>query len=141
MFWANDGLDTRLILLQKETDVDISDTVDSLYSRFLYPEGIQAMVLILCRYLNHRYIPDISYVGLCVNEIHSTVLNLILHMEKIISILKNVRFSGKGRQSLHVVRICKMLISYIKLDHTLYLINYGNREEMETGRGGAGGGG
>ena len=27
-----------------------------------------------------------------------------------------------------------MLISYIKLDHMLYLINYSNREEMETGR-------
>jgi formyltetrahydrofolate dehydrogenase len=44
VFWADDGLDTGPILLQKETDVDISDTVDSLYSRFLYPEGIRAMV-------------------------------------------------------------------------------------------------
>ena len=56
-----------------------------------------------------------------------TVLNLILHMEKIISILKNTHFSGKGRQSLHillyVMRISKMLI-YVKLDHALYSINY-----------------
>ena len=33
----------------------------------------------------------------------NTVLNLILRMEKIIiSILKNARFSGKGRQPLHI---------------------------------------
>ena len=25
---------------------------------------------------------------------------------------------------IHVMRICKMLISYIRLDHTLYSINY-----------------
>ena len=51
VFWADDGLDTGPILLQKETDVDISDTVDSLYSRFLYPEGIRAMVSI---FMNNR---------------------------------------------------------------------------------------
>ena len=49
--------------------------------------------------------------------------------KKIISALKNARFSGKGRQSLHiytyVMRICKMLIPYVRLDHTLYSINYG----------------
>ena len=32
----------------------------------------------------------------------STVLNLIQRMEKIISILKNTCFSGKGRQPLHI---------------------------------------
>ena len=42
-----------------------------------------------------------------------TVLNLISILEKHI-------FSGKGRQSLNVMRICKML------DHALYLISYGN---------------
>ena len=46
----------------------------------------------------------------------------------IISILKNTRFSGKGRQSLiHVMRIREMLISYVRLDHILYSINYGMR--------------
>ena len=36
-------------------------------------------------------------------------------------------FSGKGCQSLHihVMRIRNILISYVKLDHTLYSINYG----------------
>lgn len=43
VFWADDGLDTGPILLQRETDVQISDTVDTLYTRFLYPEGIRAM--------------------------------------------------------------------------------------------------
>ena len=44
VFWADDGLDTGPILLQKECEVHIEDTVDSLYGRFLYPEGVRAMV-------------------------------------------------------------------------------------------------
>ncbi|XP_035207691.1 mitochondrial 10-formyltetrahydrofolate dehydrogenase-like isoform X2 [Stegodyphus dumicola] len=44
VFWADDGLDTGPILLQRECDVDPNDTVDSLYNRFLYPEGIKAVV-------------------------------------------------------------------------------------------------
>ena len=36
-----------------------------------------------------------------VHDVANTVLNLILRMEKIISILKNAHFSGKGRQSLY----------------------------------------
>lgn len=43
IFWADDGLDTGPILLQKECDVDENDTVDSLYNRFMYPEGIKGM--------------------------------------------------------------------------------------------------
>ncbi|XP_078001442.1 mitochondrial 10-formyltetrahydrofolate dehydrogenase-like isoform X2 [Glandiceps talaboti] len=43
IFWADDGLDTGPILLQKEVDIDPNDTVDTLYNRFLYPEGIKAM--------------------------------------------------------------------------------------------------
>ena len=48
IFWADDGLDTGPILLQKSCDVDINDTVDSLYNRFLFPEGIRAMVSDQC---------------------------------------------------------------------------------------------
>ncbi|XP_072328060.1 mitochondrial 10-formyltetrahydrofolate dehydrogenase-like [Scyliorhinus torazame] len=44
IFWADDGLDTGPILLQKECNIDPNDTVDSLYNRFLYPEGITSMV-------------------------------------------------------------------------------------------------
>ena len=44
IFWADDGLDTGPILLQKQCDVEINDTVDSLYTRFLLPKGIRAMV-------------------------------------------------------------------------------------------------
>ena len=44
VFWADDGLDTGPILLQKTCNVDISDTVDTLYNRFMFPEGIRAMV-------------------------------------------------------------------------------------------------
>ena len=44
IFWADDGLDTGPLLLQRECVVDINDTVDSLYTRFLLPEGIRAMV-------------------------------------------------------------------------------------------------
>ena len=40
-----------------------------------------------------------------------------------------MRFSGKGRQSLnviiiHIMRIRKILISYVRLDHTLYSVSY-----------------
>lgn len=44
VFYADDGLDTGPILLQKEVDVDPNETVDTLYNRFLYPEGIKGMV-------------------------------------------------------------------------------------------------
>ena len=44
VFWADAGLDTGPILLQRECSVDINDTVDTLYTRFLFPEGIRAMV-------------------------------------------------------------------------------------------------
>lgn len=43
IFWADDGLDTGPILLTRETDVDPDDTVDTLYNRFMFPEGIKAM--------------------------------------------------------------------------------------------------
>ncbi|RZF33347.1 hypothetical protein LSTR_LSTR007692 [Laodelphax striatellus] len=43
IFWADDGLDTGPILLQRSCDVEENDTVDTLYNRFLYPEGIKAM--------------------------------------------------------------------------------------------------
>jgi len=43
IFWADDGLDTGPILLQREVDIDPDDTVDTLYNRFMYPEGIKAM--------------------------------------------------------------------------------------------------
>uniref|UniRef100_A0A672RE78 formyltetrahydrofolate dehydrogenase n=1 Tax=Sinocyclocheilus grahami TaxID=75366 RepID=A0A672RE78_SINGR len=41
IFWADDGLDTGPILLQKECAVEPNDTVDTLYNRFLFPEGIK----------------------------------------------------------------------------------------------------
>lgn len=44
VFWADDGLDTGPILLQKVCDVEPNDTVDSLYNRFLFPDGVKAMV-------------------------------------------------------------------------------------------------
>lgn len=45
VFWADDGLDTGPILLQKSTYVDPNETVDSFYNRFCFPEGIKAMVM------------------------------------------------------------------------------------------------
>ncbi|XP_066490536.1 mitochondrial 10-formyltetrahydrofolate dehydrogenase isoform X1 [Tiliqua scincoides] len=44
VFWADEGLDTGPILLQRECDVGLNDTVDDLYNRFLFPEGIKSMV-------------------------------------------------------------------------------------------------
>lgn len=43
IFWADDGLDTGPILLQRSCKVEPHDTVDTLYNNFLYPEGIKAM--------------------------------------------------------------------------------------------------
>ncbi|XP_059618232.1 cytosolic 10-formyltetrahydrofolate dehydrogenase [Phlebotomus argentipes] len=43
IFWADDGLDTGPILLQKEVEVEDSDTLDTIYKRFLYPEGVSSM--------------------------------------------------------------------------------------------------
>ncbi|KAK0082203.1 hypothetical protein PV325_010892 [Microctonus aethiopoides] len=43
VFWADDGLDTGPILLQKACPVEPNDTLDSLYNKFLYPEGIKGM--------------------------------------------------------------------------------------------------
>jgi len=43
IFYPDDGLDTGEILLTREVAVSSTDTVDSLYKRFLYPEGIKAM--------------------------------------------------------------------------------------------------
>lgn len=44
IFWADDGLDTGPILMQRSCLVEPEDTIDTLYNRFLYPEGIKAMV-------------------------------------------------------------------------------------------------
>ncbi|VDK45151.1 unnamed protein product [Cylicostephanus goldi] len=43
IFWADDGLDTGPILLQKKCKVEPNDTLNSLYKRFLYPAGVDAM--------------------------------------------------------------------------------------------------
>lgn len=55
VFWADDGLDTGPILLQKECDVEPDDTVNTIYKRFLFPEGVKAMVRI------SEYIPCSSF--------------------------------------------------------------------------------
>ncbi|KAG8430760.1 hypothetical protein GDO86_020045 [Hymenochirus boettgeri] len=44
VFWADDGLDTGDILLQRECEVLPDDTVNSIYNRFLFPEGLKGMV-------------------------------------------------------------------------------------------------
>lgn len=43
VFWADDGLDTGPILLQRRCAVEPNDTLDSLYNKFMYPEGIRGM--------------------------------------------------------------------------------------------------
>ena len=43
IFWADDGLDTGPLLLQKSSPVLPNDTLDSYYNRFLYPEGVKAL--------------------------------------------------------------------------------------------------
>ncbi|XP_023246856.1 cytosolic 10-formyltetrahydrofolate dehydrogenase [Copidosoma floridanum] len=43
VFWADDGLDTGPILLQRSCPVKPNDTLDSLYKDFMFPEGVAAM--------------------------------------------------------------------------------------------------
>ncbi|KAH8418862.1 hypothetical protein KR222_005902, partial [Zaprionus bogoriensis] len=43
IFWADDGLDTGPLLLQRQTNLEPTDTLDTIYKRFLYPEGVKAM--------------------------------------------------------------------------------------------------
>lgn len=43
IFWADDGLDTGPILLQKQCPLEPTDTLDTIYKRFLYPEGVKSM--------------------------------------------------------------------------------------------------
>lgn len=42
IFWADEGLDTGAICVQRECDVLPDDTVSSLYKRVLFPEGVKA---------------------------------------------------------------------------------------------------
>uniref|UniRef100_A0AAQ5ZEI3 10-formyltetrahydrofolate dehydrogenase n=1 Tax=Amphiprion ocellaris TaxID=80972 RepID=A0AAQ5ZEI3_AMPOC len=44
VFWADDGLDTGPILLQRECNVEPNDTVNTIYKRFLFPEGVKGTV-------------------------------------------------------------------------------------------------
>lgn len=43
IFWADDGLDTGPLLLTKQCNVESNDTLDTIYKRFLYPEGVKSM--------------------------------------------------------------------------------------------------
>lgn len=43
IFWADDGLDTGPILLTKQCNIESDDTLDTIYKRFLYPEGVKSM--------------------------------------------------------------------------------------------------
>ncbi|KAK1161498.1 cytosolic 10-formyltetrahydrofolate dehydrogenase-like [Acipenser oxyrinchus oxyrinchus] len=44
VFWADEGLDTGPILLQRECEVYPDDTVNTIYKKFLFPEGIKGTV-------------------------------------------------------------------------------------------------
>lgn len=44
IFWTDDGLDTGPVLMKRACYVQPNDSVDSLYRRFLFPVGIEALV-------------------------------------------------------------------------------------------------
>ncbi len=44
IFWPDEGIDTGLILLQKEVDISVQDTAGSLYFNRLFPMGVEAIV-------------------------------------------------------------------------------------------------
>lgn len=43
IFWADDGLDTGPILMTRQCSLELNDTLDTIYKRFLYPVGITSM--------------------------------------------------------------------------------------------------
>ncbi|XP_034098855.1 cytosolic 10-formyltetrahydrofolate dehydrogenase-like [Drosophila albomicans] len=43
IFWPDDGIDTGPLLLTRQTNLEPTDTLDTIYKRFLYPEGVKAM--------------------------------------------------------------------------------------------------
>ena len=43
IFYPDDGLDTGNLLLTRECNVSVNDTVDTIYNNFMYPEGVKAM--------------------------------------------------------------------------------------------------
>ena len=67
VFWADDGLDTGPILLQKSVDIDPNETVDTLYNRFLYPEGIKGMVCYI--WFLYKNSDKISMLSTCPHHI------------------------------------------------------------------------
>jgi methionyl-tRNA formyltransferase len=44
IFWPDNGLDTGPLLLQKEVEIQDTDTLGSLYFNWLYPMGVEALV-------------------------------------------------------------------------------------------------
>ena len=78
------GLDTGPVLLQRECDVMEDDTLDTLYKRFMYPEGIKATVSI-------QYRPTLLSISSspCYDKMHcvwkSTFLNRFI---KVITSIK-----------------------------------------------------
>lgn len=63
IFWADDGLDTGPLLLTKQCPIESYDTLDTLYKRFLYPEGVKAMKYAVDLVANGKApkIPQIEY--------------------------------------------------------------------------------
>lgn len=63
IFWADDGLDTGPILLTKQCSIESDDTLDTLYKRFLYPEGVKSMKYAVDLIANGKApkIPQIEY--------------------------------------------------------------------------------
>jgi methionyl-tRNA formyltransferase len=44
IFWPDNGLDTGPILMQKEVEIEVDDTLGSVYFNKLYPLGVEAMM-------------------------------------------------------------------------------------------------
>lgn len=63
IFWADDGLDTGPILFTKQCNIESDDTLDTLYKRFLYPEGVKSMKYAVDLIANDKApkIPQIEY--------------------------------------------------------------------------------
>jgi len=90
IFWADDGLDTGPVLLQKSCVVEPDDTVETLYNRFLYPEGIKALVCTsatACELLK----PAVDqFPNLFVYADHRLTLNISVDVEYSMLLISNI---------------------------------------------------
>ncbi|MFC1983495.1 methionyl-tRNA formyltransferase [Chloroflexota bacterium] len=92
IFWPDKGIDTGPILLQKEAEISLDDTVGSLYFNKLFPLGVEALVesIGLIKQETAPRIPQdesqASYEGLCSEK--DAIINWSQPIAKIYNLIR-----------------------------------------------------